>query len=585
MSTFTAALRRAADGDRGMVTGEPGAPVRRTWRQIHESARTAAGRMAAAGVRPGDAVAVLAAQPADVAPVAQAAWLAGASVTMLHQPTARTDMAHYLPETAAVLRVIRARAVVLGPPFDGPQFTAAAEQLRALGVLVLTGAELTAPGDVPAPDVEVGEDATALLQLTSGSTATPKAVRISHGNVWANLESMCAAAAIGPGDVMVSWLPLFHDMGMVGFLTLPMSRGIEVVAVTPSDFLSSPLLWPQLISRYGGSVTAAPNFAYALTARVLARAAREAEKSGQETGLDLSTLRFALNGAEPVDVDAVQAFLTAGAAFGLPSTAMVPAYGMAEATLGVSFHPWGTPLEVDTVDGRALEHDLRAVPVSDPNGPAGAGSDAVVGSGEGQGAATARRYPVLGPPLPGVQVRVCGPDGPGGPDRAEREVGTLFLRGPAVTDTYFTVDGPIPTRDADGWLDTGDLGYLVDGRIVICGRVKDVIIMGGRNIYPTDIERVAEAVEGVRAGNAVAVRWSTPGGRESFAVAVESRAAGGSGSEQDAEQVQSAVRSAVTTAVGVRPALVRVLPPGTLPKTPSGKIKRTAAAALLADGA
>ena len=567
MSTFTAALRRAADGDRGMVTGEPGAPVRRTWREIHATARTAAGRMAAAGVRPGDAVAVLAAQPADVAPIAQAAWLAGASVTMLHQPTARTDMAHYLPETAAVLQVTRARAVVLGPPFDGPPFAGAVAQLKAMGVLVLTGAELTAPGDVEPPEVEPDEDATALLQLTSGSTATPKAVRISHGNVWANLESMCAAADIGPDDVMVSWLPLFHDMGMVGFLTLPMSRGIEVVAVTPSDFLSSPLLWAQLISRYGGSVTAAPNFAYALTARVLVRAAREAEKTGRAADLDLSTLRFALNGAEPVDVDAVEAFLSAGAVFGLPATAMVPAYGMAEATLGVSFHPWGTPLEVDTVDGHALEHDLRAVPVTGrPDDGAG------------------RHYPVLGPPLPGVQVRVCGPEGPSGPDLADREVGTLFLRGASVTDTYFTVDGPVPTRSADGWLDTGDRGYLVDGRIVICGRVKDVIIMGGRNIYPTDIERVAEAVEGVRAGNAVAVRWSTPGGRESFAVAVESRAAGSSGTMQDVDQVQAAVRSAVTAAVGARPALVRVLPPGTLPKTPSGKIKRTAAAALLADG-
>lgn len=566
MSTFTAALRRAADGDKGMVTGEPGRPLRRTWGEIHQLARSATGRLAAAGVRPGDAVAILAAQPVDVAPIAQGAWLAGASVTMLHQPTARTDMRHYLPETAAVLRVIRARAVVLGPPFDGPAFADAIGQLRASGVLVHTVAELTAPGEVTVPDVEVDEDATALLQLTSGSTATPKAVRISHGNVWANLESMCAAADIGPSDVMVSWLPLFHDMGMVGFLTLPMSRGIEVVSVTPSDFLSSPALWPELISRYGGSVTAAPNFAYALTARVLARAARTRADGEEAPALDLSTLRFALNGAEPVDVDAVEAFLTAGAAFGLPSTAMVPAYGMAEATLGVSFHPWGTPRQVDTVDGRTVEHERRAVPVA----------------GDAPEPAQPRRYPVLGPPLPGIEVRVCGPEGPSGPDRAEREVGTLFLRGAAVTDTYFTVDGPVPTRAADGWLDTGDLGYLVDGRIVICGRAKDVIIMGGRNIYPTDIERVAEAVEGVRAGNAVAVRWSTPGGRESFAVAVESRAAGGSGSPDEVEGILAAVRSAVTAAVGARPALVRVLPPGTLPKTPSGKIKRAAASALLA---
>jgi fatty-acyl-CoA synthase len=147
-----------------------------------------------------------------------------------------------------------------------------------------------------------------------------------------------------------------------------------------------------------------------------------------------------------------------------------------------------------------------------------------------------------------------------------------------VTDRYLTVDGPVATKGEDGWLDTGDLGYLVDGEVVICGRVKDVIIMGGRNIYPTDVERVAETVEGVRAGNAVAVRWQTPGGRESFALAVESRQAGDSAV---AERISADVRSAVTAAIGVRPAVVTVLPVGSLPKTPSGKLKRTAAAALI----
>ena len=176
---------------------------------------------------------------------------------------------------------------------------------------------------------------------------------------------------------------------------------------------------------------------------------------------------------------------------------MVCAYGMAEATLAVSFHPWGTPLKVDTVDAGALETDRRAVP-----------------------AATGRSFPVLGPPLAGIEVAVRDRSGT---TLGNREVGVLHLRGECVTEQYLTMDGPLPTQDADGWLDTGDLGYLIDGDVVVCGRVKDVIIMGGRNIYPTDIERVAEAVDGVRAGNAVAVRWTTSGGRESFAVAVESR--------------------------------------------------------------
>jgi fatty-acyl-CoA synthase len=338
---------------------------------------------------------------------------------------------------------------------------------------------------------------------------------------------------------------------MVGFLTQPMCQGIELVTVTPSDFLSSPLLWPTLISKYSGTITAAPNFAYALTARVLGRA------GNRDLDLDLSSMRFALNGAEPIDVGAVRAFLDAGARFGLPATAVVCAYGMAEATLAVSFHQWGTPLKVDTVLAVELEHEQRAVAATN-------GSDAEV-----------REFPVLGPPLRGIEVVAVGEGGKQLPDRA---VGVLHLRGDCVTDRYLTVDGPRPTKGADGWLDTGDLGYLVDGEVVVCGRVKDVIIMGGRNIYPTDVERIAEGVDGVRAGNAVAVRWTTSGGRESFALAVESRQAG---DEEQVERIAGEVRSAVTAAIGVRPAVVKVLPVGSLPKTPSGKLKRSAAAALI----
>jgi fatty-acyl-CoA synthase len=539
MSAFIEALRAAAQGPTGMTTGEPHEPVRTSWADVHAKACAGARVLAAHGVGPGDAVAVLAAQPSEVAPVAQAAWLAGASVTMLHQPTARTNLMTYAQDTAAVLSLVGAKAAVLGEPF-----TEFVELLDGTGVQAFTVDQLVAEPGGPPPETEIDEDLPALLQLTSGSTASPKAVRITHRNLWANIESMCEAAQIRPGEVMVSWLPLFHDMGMVGFLTLPMCRGIELVTVTPTDFLASPLIWPTLISKYRGTITAAPNFAFALTARVLARAT-----PGE---LDLSSMRFALNGAEPIDVAAVRAFLAAGAPFGLPETAVVCAYGMAEASLAVSFHPWGTPLKVDTVDTAALENDRKAVSV-----------------GEG------RTFPVLGPPLRGIEVRVRGESGAW---LGDREVGVLHLRGECVTAQYLTMDGPVATRDADGWLDTGDLGYLVDGEVVVCGRVKDVIIMGGRNIYPTDIERVAHTVAGVRAGNAVAVRWRTPSGRESFAVAVESRAAT---DPAEAGRIEHEVRSAVTAEIGARPAAVAVLPVGTLPKTPSGKLQRSAAARLI----
>jgi fatty-acyl-CoA synthase len=402
----------------------------------------------------------------------------------------------------------------------------------------------------PDPD-RADEDDVALLQLTSGSTAEPKAVRITHGNLHANITAMMEAARLDlDRDVMVSWLPLFHDMGMVGFLTVPMVTGLELVSVTPADFLARPLLWAELISRHGGTVTAAPNFAYAVLARQLARA---------EGPLDLSPLRIALNGAEPIDPDAVAAFTAAGARFGLRAESVLAAYGMAETALGVAFAPLGTGLQVDQVDAEQLESHRRAVPAGD--GPA-------------------RRFPRLGPPLPGIEVRVVGADGA---LLGEREVGVLQLRGASVTPGYLTVDGPVPTQDADGWLDTGDEGYLADGEVVVCGRRKDVIIMGGRNIYPTDIERAAEAAEHVRAGNAVAVRQLAGGEggrhRESFVVAVESRKAG----DAEAEQlIRKDVTSRVVSAVGVRPAEVVVLRPSTLPKTPSGKLRRAATGELLA---
>ncbi|RIJ76557.1 long-chain fatty acid--CoA ligase [Nakamurella silvestris] len=545
MSTFISAICEAAGGSAGIVTGEPREAVRTSWSKVHELARRGAAALIDQGLRPGDAVAVLAAAPLEVAPAVQAVWLAGGSVTMLHQPTARTDLSTYAAETMHVLQVIGARRVLLGE-----QFADVAELLDGTGIEGHLVSEILAHPDLLAEPVETGEDATVLLQLTSGSTSAPKAVRISHRNAWDNLTALANRANLVPGEsVMVSWLPLFHDMGMVGFLTMPMTMGVELVKVTPTDFLRSPLLWFELISRYRGTHTAAPNFAYALAARVLATA----------TDLDLSSLVFALNGAEPIDVAAVRSFLVAGAHLGLPSTAMIPAYGMAETTLGVSIQVPGTPLRIDVLDAVALEVDKRAVPVDVEL------TAAALASGE------IRAFPTLGPPLDGIEVQARDE---GGKVLAEREVGSLFIRGIAVTDRYLTSEGEIPTQGADGWLDTGDLGYLTDGDVVVCGRVKDLIIMGGRNIYPTDIERVAATVGGVRAGNAIAVRAVASGGRESFAVAVESRLA-----DDPAEvgRMVKEIQAAITSTLGVRPAKVRVLAVGSLPKTPSGKLRRAAA--------
>jgi fatty-acyl-CoA synthase len=539
-------LATAAASTRGLVTGEPTEPRRQTWGAVHEQARRMAGALVAGGLRPGDAVGVLAGEPIRIAPAVQAVWLAGGSVTMLHQPTGRTDLAVWAEDTVKVLGMIGSGLVLLGAPFE-----AIGAVLAEHGVAHRSLDEL-ADGEPLAAPVEVGEDAVALLQLTSGSTADPKAVRINHGNLVANIRSMAKAAALDPEkDIMVSWLPLFHDMGMVGFLTIPMTLGIELVKVTPVEFLSGPLIWPDLISRYRGTITAAPNFAYAMVGRRMARA-------DSDDAYDLSTLRIALNGAEPIDEAAVRGFVEAGARFRMPAECVLPAYGMAEATLAVSFAPLFTGLTVDTVDAAALEQDNHAVPA--------AGGDAPT-----------RTFSLLGPPLPGLEVRVVGDDGA---VLGEREVGVLHLRGESVTPGYLTVDGPVATQDVDGWLDTGDEGYLADGAVVVCGRRKDVIIMGGRNIYPTDIERAATAVAKVRAGNAVAIRLDAGSRRERFAVALESTVAG----DDEAERLLAKeVTARIVDAVGVRPVGVYVLGPGSLPKTPSGKLRRAAAGEQLAD--
>ncbi|MFI5591439.1 fatty acyl-AMP ligase [Amycolatopsis sp. NPDC051758] len=554
MSRFVDTLVATATArgqQRGMVTGEPKEPVRRTWAEVHQEARRIAGGLVAGGFERGGAVAVLAAAPVLIAPTVQAVWLAGGSVTMLHQPTPRTDLAEWAEDTVRVLGMIGSDLVLLGEPFDQLAPVLAEKGIGYRLITELADAE-------PLADVVVTDEGeTALLQLTSGSTADPKAVRITYGNLYSNVKAMVERAEFDfDVDVMVSWLPTFHDMGMVGFLTVPMTFGVELVKITPVEFLSGPLIWPELITKYHGTTTAAPNFAYAIVGRRMARV-------DDDDAYDLSKLRIALNGAEPVDESAVQTFVDAGARFKMPAECVFPAYGMAEATLAVSFAPLFTGLTLDVVEADALEAENRAVPV--PEGDERRGTDSV------------RSFAVLGRPLDGLEAEIVNDAG----ERiGEREVGEIRLRGEAVTPGYLTMDGPLDTQDAEGWLNTGDLGYLIDGQIVICGRRKDVIIMGGRNLYPTDIERAATSIEGVRPGNAVAVRLDAGSRRERFAVVVESKLAGDAEAEKSLmKQVSARVRDAVD----MRPYAVLVLPAGSLPKTPSGKVKRAATAQQFAD--
>ena len=513
MSTFTDQMYGNAETSaRGLVTGPPDAPLRRSWGEVHHQARRIAGSLANAGVAPGSAVAVLAGDPADVAPLAQAVWMRGASLTMLQQPTPRTDLAVWLADTNRAATMIRAALTVVGPPFDE-----AAAPLTAAGQRVATVAELrTGPAIAPLhPD----ESAVAMYQLTSGSTGTPKAVQITHANLLANSVGLATATGADTStDVMVTWLPLSHDMGMIAFLTTPMQLGIELVATTADQFLRRPALWPDLITRYRGTITCGPNFAYALLARTLERA--------EPDGYDLSSLRVAINGAEPIDARDLRRLEQAGARFGLSPGAITPAYGMAETTLAISFDTYRQPVTVDVISRRDLHE--RAVATPDTG-------------------ADARSVVSVGVPVAGIEVRIVD-------DRSRphppRHIGSIEVRGAAVSRGYLTENGWLDGPVRDGWLCTGDLGYLDEhGLLYVCGRAKDVIVIAGKNIYPTDIERAACTVSGVRAGNTAAVRIDAGDGREGFAVLAESAQAGDPAEAERirAEIARGSVRPSGTT--------------------------------------
>ncbi|MGI9576685.1 MAG: AMP-binding protein, partial [Microthrixaceae bacterium] len=300
-------------------------------------------------------------------------------------------------------------------------------------------------------------------------------------------------------------------------------------------------------SDFEGTATAGPNFAYALAARALRRC---------EEPLELSQVRILLNGAEPIDAATFRRFFDAGERFGLDPSVAFPAFGMAEVCIAGCFPPQGKGLRTDWVDKRTLEIDHRAEPVEF----------------ESEGAL---ELAILGSPVPGMEMRIVDPAS--GEDLGDRQVGELLLRGTGLTSGYYKQPDATKELLAGGWLHTGDLCYTVDGELVVCGRSKDVIIVGGRNVYPQDIEKVAGDIEGVRTGNVIAFGVDGRHGAQNIVVVAESR--GG-----DLEEIRRNVTSAVTEAEGIPPKEVVLVEAGTVPKTSSGKLQRTAAKASHAEG-
>lgn len=389
----------------------------------------------------------------------------------------------------------------------------------------------------------LGADEQCYIQFSSGSTRHPHGVQITQRALMANLAGMVGPAGLGvvEGDRAVSWLPLYHDMGLIGFLMAPLSTQISVDYMTPRDFARRPMQWLNLISRNRGTISYSPSFGYDLAVR---RGAAQVP-----TDLDLRCWRHAGIGGDMVRADVLERFATTFEPFGFDATAFIPSYGMAEVCLAITFCPHDTGVRTDAVDRTALAETQRAVPAVDPND---------------QG--RARRFVICGRVLPGHRLEVRGPDGA---VLADREVGRIFVSGPSIMPGYF--GEPEASREVlvDGWLDTGDLGYLLDGEIVVTGRAKDLIIVNGRNVWPQDIEWAIEAKRVVKNGDAAAFSIDTGEG-ERVVVAVLARVSGEQGRSDLARDVAGAVREAI--AVDCDVALV---PPTLgLPTTSSGKLSR-----------
>lgn len=555
----------------GSVTFIQGQEVDRTsWHELHSDAQRVAHRLSTIGVREGDRVALLGPTTRSLVTTLQAVWLAGVTVVVLPLPMRLGSLSAFVDQTRN--RIKRAQISLLvvddqlakildlhegDPPtitlgaLEGPELAAGLTSELDLQRLAISAGS----GTIAADSGEADPSSLMALQFTSGSTSEPRGVMLHDRTIAANIDGIVACTGLSAEtDVMVSWLPLYHDMGLIGFLTLPMVTGTSLVLGAPQDFLASPGKWMRWVSDFGGTVTAGPNFSWALATRAIKR----------ESGLNLSRLRVALNGAESVDPGAVRAFVEAAKPHGFDPGAVFPAFGMAETAIAAAFPPVGRGLMTDLVDRHALEHDREATAVSQV--------------GEGQVAEGTVELVRLGYPIAGLEFRIVDRGDVSDTSEArvalaDRQVGELHIRGTSVTPGYF--NDPDATRASfeDGWLKTGDLAYLDNGELVICGRIKDLIIVGGRNISPVDIERAVGVIDGVRVGNVAAFAVDGRFGKQSIVVAAEVK--GG-----DTAAIRDQVRVAVLDEVGVPARDVVLLAPGALPKTSSGKLQRQRCAEL-----
>jgi acyl-CoA synthetase (AMP-forming)/AMP-acid ligase II len=506
------------------------------WAELGARAARVAGGLAAAGVEPGDRVALVYPTSPEFFDAFFGALLCGAVPVPLYPPVRLGRLAEYQSRTAAMLAAAGAVALLADRRLLALVGEAVAEAQPRLGARALDALPAAPPLEREGAPDELG-----LVQFSSGTTVEPKPVALDHRALVAQVEALDAhwPGETGPRQSCVSWLPLYHDMGLIGAVLPALAIPAVTTLVPPERFVARPALWLRALARHRATISVAPNFAYAL--------ATERIRDEEMEGCDLSAWRVALCGAETVSAATLDAFAARFARWGFRGEALTPVYGLSEAALAVTFGELDRPFTRVRVDRSALSRERRAVPADD-------GIDLVA----------------VGRPLPGFAIELR--DEAGAAVEAGR-VGRLFARGPSLMRGYLGRPEATAAALRDGWLDTGDSGFLAaDGQLVLVGRAKDVLIVRGANHAPEEVERAVDGVPGVRRGCAVAVSAPAEGGAtERLLLFVEHRRGV---SRRERAALVARCREAVAAASGLAVDEIHALAPGTLPRTSSGKLRR-----------
>ena len=545
--TLGEALDYAASGTRGFNFHDARGTIKRAYpfSELRTDALDAALRLIAMGIAPGDRVAMIAETSAEFAALFFGAVYAGAWPVPLPLPTSFGGRDAYVEQIR--VQLASSDPVLLLYPRELADM--AGEAARLGGVKGIDWVTLADAPVIAAPLPQARPDDICYLQYSSGSTRFPHGVAVTHAALLNNLAAHGHGMALLETDRCISWLPWYHDMGLVGCMLSPMANQVSVDYLKTEDFARRPLAWLDLISRnVGTSVSYSPTFGYDICARRMSSQTKAANR------FDLSRWRLAGNGADMIRPDVMQSFVDAFDGAGFKASAFLPSYGLAEATLAVSIMPPGEGIRVELVEETEL-------------------SGAAAKQGRPQ------RYRAIvncGKPVRDMAVEIREEDGTPLPDRA---IGKIWCRGPSIMAGYFRDPEATAACMVDGWLDTGDMGYMSDGYVYVVGRAKDMIIVNGKNHWPQDIEWAVEQLPGFKAGDIAAFAITTPGGEETPAVLVQCR----SSDERERVRLREEIREKVRSVTGMN-CVIELIPPRTLPRTSSGKLSRAKARNLYLSG-